>query len=99
MNRNHRKGREHLPYAVPYGRQDISQADIDAVVSVLNSDYLTQGPNVPIFEKSVASHTKANHAVAVHSATAALHIACLALEVGRGDMVWTVPTTFVATAN
>ena len=99
MNRNYRKGREHLPYAVPYGRQDISQADIDAVVSVLNSDYLTQGPNVPIFEKSVASHTKANHAVAVHSATAALHIACLALEVGRGDMVWTVPTTFVATAN
>ncbi len=99
MNRNHRKGREHLPYAVPYGRQDISQADIDAVVSVLNSDYLTQGPNVPIFEKSVASHTKANHAVAVHSATAALHIACLALEVGPGDMVWTVPTTFVATAN
>ena len=99
MNRNHRKGREHLPYAVPYGRQDISQADIDAVVSVLNSDYLTQGPNVPIFEKSVASHAKANHAVAVHSATAALHIACLALEVGRGDMVWTVPTTFVATAN
>ena len=99
MNRNQRKGREHLPYAVPYGRQDISQADIDAVVSVLNSDYLTQGPNVPIFEKSVASHAKANHAVAVHSATAALHIACLALEVGRGDMVWTVPTTFVATAN
>ena len=99
MNRNHRKGREHLPYAVPYGRQDISQADIDAVVSVLNSDYLTQGPNVPIFEKSVASHAKANHAVAVHSATAALYIACLALEVGRGDMVWTVPTTFVATAN
>ena len=99
MNRNHRKSRENLPYAVPYGRQDISQADIDAVVSVLNSDYLTQGPNVPIFEKSVASYTKANHAVAVHSATAALHIACLALEVGRGDMVWTVPTTFVATAN
>ena len=99
MNRNHRKSRENLPYAVPYGRQDISQADIDAVVSVLNSDYLTQGPNVPIFEKSVASYTKANHAVAAHSATAALHIACLALEVGRGDMVWTVPTTFVATAN
>ena len=99
MNRKHRKGRENLPYAVPYGRQNISQADIDAVVSVLNSDYLTQGPNVPIFEKSVASYTKANHAVAVHSATAALHIACLALEVGPGDMVWTVPTTFVATAN
>ena len=99
MNRNHQKSRENLPYAVPYGKQDISQADIDAVVSVLNSDYLTQGPNVPIFEKSVASYTKANHAVAVHSATAALHIACLALEVGPGDLVWTVPTTFVATAN
>ena len=99
MNRNHRKSRENLPYAVPYGRQDISQADIDAVVSVLNSDYLTQGPNVPIFEKAVANYTKSNHAVAVHSATAALHVACLALKVGPGDMVWTVPTTFVATAN
>ena len=99
MKHNLRKGRESLPYAVPYGKQNITQTDIDAVVSVLNSDYLTQGPNVPIFEKSVASYTKANHAVAVHSATAALHIACLALEVGPGDMVWTVPTTFVATAN
>ena len=99
MKHNLRKGREHLPYAVPYGKQNITQTDIDAVVSVLNSDYLTQGPNVPIFEKAVANYTKANHAVAVHSATAALHVACLALEVGPGDMVWTVPTTFVATAN
>ena len=99
MKHNLRKARENLPYAVPYGKQNITQTDIDAVVSVLNSDYLTQGPNVPIFEKSVANYTKANHAVAVHSATAALHVACLALEVGPGDMVWTVPTTFVATAN
>jgi UDP-4-amino-4,6-dideoxy-N-acetyl-beta-L-altrosamine transaminase len=99
MKDNLRKGREHLPYAVPYGKQNISQADIDAVVSVLNSDYLTQGPNVPIFEKSIANKTNATHAVAAHSATAALHIACIALGVGPGDMVWTVPTTFVASAN
>ena len=99
MKNNLRKGREHLPYAVPYGKQNISQADIDAVVSVLNSDYLTQGPSVPIFEKSIMDYTNANHAVAAHSATAALHIACIALEVGPGDVVWTVPTTFVATAN
>ena len=94
-----RKGREHLPYSVPYGKQNISQGDIDAVVSVLNSDYLTQGPSVPIFEKSIVDCTNATHAVAAHSATAALHIACMALKVGPGDVVWTVPTTFVATAN
>lgn len=86
MKNNLRKGREHLPYAVPYGKQNISQADIDAVVSVLNSDYLTQGPSVPIFEKSIMDCTNANHAVAAHSATAALHIACIALEVGPGDV-------------
>ena len=73
MTKNLRTGREHLPYSVPYGRQDISQADIDAVTAVLNSDYLTQGPNVPVFEKSILAHTKATHAVATHSATAALH--------------------------
>lgn len=84
---------------IPYGRQDISQADIDAVVEVLRSDFLTQGPTVPAFEKAVANYCGAQHAVAVNSATSALHIACLALGVGKGDMVWTTPITFVASAN
>jgi UDP-4-amino-4,6-dideoxy-N-acetyl-beta-L-altrosamine transaminase len=84
---------------IPYGRQDINQADIDAVVSVLRSDYLTQGPTVPAFEKCVAEYCGAQHAVAVNSATSALHIACLALGVGKGDCVWTSPITFVASAN
>lgn len=84
---------------IPYGRQDISQADIDAVVEVLRSDYLTQGPAVPAFEKSIADYCGTQHAVAVNSATSALHIACLALGVGKGDVVWTTPITFVASAN
>lgn len=84
---------------IPYGRQDINQADIDAVVEVLRSDFLTQGPVVPAFEKAVASYCGAQHAVAVNSATSALHIACLALGVGKGDVVWTTPITFVASAN
>jgi UDP-4-amino-4,6-dideoxy-N-acetyl-beta-L-altrosamine transaminase len=84
---------------IPYGRQDISQADIDAVVEVLRSDWLTQGPMVPRFEQAVASYVGAQHAVAVNSATSALHIACLALGVGPGDWVWTTPNTFVASAN
>jgi UDP-4-amino-4,6-dideoxy-N-acetyl-beta-L-altrosamine transaminase len=84
---------------IPYARQDINQADIDAVVEVLRSDFLTQGPVVPAFEKAVASYCGAQHAVAVNSATSALHIACLALGVGKGDVVWTTPITFVASAN
>jgi len=84
---------------IPYGRQDINQADIDSVVAVLRSDYLTQGPVVPAFEMAVAKNCAAQHAVAVNSATSALHIACLALGVGNGDVVWTTPTTFVASAN
>lgn len=84
---------------IPYGRQDINQEDIDAVVNVLLSDYLTQGPVVPAFEKAVADYCGAQHAVAVNSATSALHIACLALGVGNGDIVWTTPITFVASAN
>ena len=76
---------------IPYGRQDISEADIDAVVSVLRSDFLTQGPTVPRFEQAVADYCGAQHAVAVNSATTALHIACLALGVGPGDVVWTSP--------
>ncbi len=84
---------------IPYGRQDIQQADIDAVVEVLRSDWLTQGPTVPSFERSVAARVGARHAVAVNSATSALHIACMALGLGEGDILWTVPNTFVASAN
>jgi len=84
---------------IPYGRQDISQDDIQAVVDVLDSDFLTQGPAVPGFERAVLAHCGARHAVAVNSATSALHLACLALGVRPGDVVWTSPVTFVASAN
>lgn len=84
---------------IPYGRQDISEEDIQAVVDVLRSEYLTQGPAVPAFEKEVATYTGAAYGVAVNSATAALHIACLALGVGNGDVVWTSPISFVASSN
>lgn len=84
---------------IPYGRQDINQDDIDAVVSVLQSDYLTQGPQVPQFEQVVAQHVGAKYAMAVNSATSALHIGCLALGLSRGDWFWTSPITFVASAN
>lgn len=84
---------------VPYGRQDIDENDIAAVVEVLRSNLLTQGPVVPTFERSVADYCGARHAVAVNSATSALHIACLALGVAKGDVVWTTPITFVASAN
>ena len=84
---------------IPYGRQDITQADVDAVVAVLRSDFLTQGPQVPLFEKTLAEYCGARHAHAVNSATSALHIACLALGLGPGDWLWTTPITFVASAN
>ena len=84
---------------IPYGRQHINQADIDAVIEVLHSDFLTQGPAVPKFENAVSSYCNVKHAVAVNSATSALHIACLALGVGKGDIAWTSPITFVASAN
>ncbi len=84
---------------IPYGKQDIDQEDIQAVVDVLKSDFLTQGPMVPAFEKSVSDYCGVKHAFAVNSATSALHIACMALEVGPGDIVWTSPITFVASAN
>ena len=84
---------------IPYGRQDINQADIDAVIDVLQSDFLTQGPSVPAFEKALTDYCEAKYAIAVNSATSALHIACLALGVSKGDLVWTTPTTFVASAN
>lgn len=84
---------------IPYGCQSISQEDIAAVTAVLKSDFLTQGPAIPAFEQAVASYCGARHAIAVNSATAALHLACLALGVGPGDLVWTSPITFVASAN
>lgn len=84
---------------IPYGRQNIDQTDIDAVVKVLCSDFLTQGPVVPAFEKAVAGYCDAQYGVAVNSATSALHLSCLALKVGLGDTVWTTPITFVASAN
>lgn len=84
---------------IPYGRQHITQADIDAVVDVLKSPFLTQGSQVPAFEQAIASYTGASYGVAVNSATSALHIACLALGLGQGDWLWTVPNTFVASAN
>lgn len=84
---------------IPYGKQDITQADIDSVVSVLKSNFLTQGPQVPAFENALMKATGADYALAVNSATSALHIACLALELGKGDILWTTPITFVASAN
>jgi UDP-4-amino-4,6-dideoxy-N-acetyl-beta-L-altrosamine transaminase len=84
---------------IPYGKQDINQDDINAVISVLKSDFLTQGPKVPLFEHTVAKQCEAKYGVAVNSATSALHIANLALGVGIDDIVWTSPITFVATAN
>lgn len=84
---------------IPYGKQSITQQDIDGVVAVLQSDFITQGPALGAFETALASYTKSHHAVAVSSATAALHLACLALDVKPGDEVWTVPNTFVASAN
>lgn len=84
---------------IHYGQQDITEKDIEAVVSVLKSLNLTQGPNISHFEKIVAEHVGAKYAVAVNSATSALHIACLALDLGPGDYLWTTPNTFVASAN
>ncbi|MDO4658528.1 UDP-4-amino-4,6-dideoxy-N-acetyl-beta-L-altrosamine transaminase [Kingella sp. (in: b-proteobacteria)] len=84
---------------IPYGKQTISEADIAAVVRVLQSDYLTQGSQVPAFESSLKNYCGAAHAVAVCNATAALHIACQALGLGKGDILWTTPITFVASAN
>lgn len=84
---------------IPYGRQDIQQEDIDAVVDALNSDFLTQGPRVPAFEGAVATKVGARYALAMNSATSALHVACLALGLKKDDILWTTPTTFVASAN
>lgn len=84
---------------IPYGRQDINQADIQAVITVLQSSWLTQGPAIEQFEKKVAEYCGAKYAVAVNSATSALHIACMTAELGPNDILWTTPNTFVASAN
>jgi len=84
---------------IPYGCQDITQKDIDAVIQILKSDFLTQGPQVPLFEKTVSDYCDSEFGVAVNSATSALHIACLALGLGKGDWLWTSPNSFVASAN
>jgi len=84
---------------IPYGRQNISQVDIDAVVEVLRSDFITCGPVVPAFEKAIALRVGVKYALSVNSSTSALHLACLALGLGEGDRLWTVPNTFVASAN
>jgi len=84
---------------IPYGRQDITKKDIESVVEVLHSDFLTQGPVVPEFEEVVSEYCGVEYAVAVNSATSALHLACLALGLGEGDWLWTSPISFVASAN
>jgi len=84
---------------IPYGHQDVDQSDLDAVMAVLQSDFLTQGDAVPRFERAVAERVNAKYAVAANSATSALHLACMALNLGPGDRLWTVPNTFVASAN
>jgi UDP-4-amino-4,6-dideoxy-N-acetyl-beta-L-altrosamine transaminase len=84
---------------ISYGKQSINQSDIDSVVNVLKSDFLTQGPQIPLFEKTVSDYCGSRYGVAVNSATSALHIACLALGLEKGDYLWTSPNTFVASAN
>jgi dTDP-4-amino-4,6-dideoxygalactose transaminase len=84
---------------IPYGKQTVSEDDIASVVEVLTSDFLTQGPAVPAFEQALQTLCEVPYAIAVNSATSALHLACLALDLGPGDVAWTSPITFVATAN
>jgi len=84
---------------IPYGRQDIDENDIASVLEVLQSDFLTQGPVVPKFEKAVTKKVKVKYAFATNSATSALHISCMALDLGPGDLLWTTPISFVASAN
>jgi len=84
---------------IPYGKQNINQDDIKSVIKVLKSDYLTQGPKVPLFEKKISKYCNAKFSVASNSASSALHIACLALGLKKGDRLWTSPNSFVASAN
>jgi UDP-4-amino-4,6-dideoxy-N-acetyl-beta-L-altrosamine transaminase len=92
-------GEDREDMMIPYGRQDITDADIAAVVAVLRSDFITQGPVIEQFERAVLNYCGAKYGVAVNSATSALHIACLAMGLGSGDYLWTTPNTFVASAN
>src|SRR5687768_10629430 len=84
---------------IPYGRQEIEPSDVEAVIAALRSELITQGPAVPAFEQALAAPRGARHGVAVNSGTSALHVACMALDLGPGDVLWTVPNTFVASAN
>ena len=84
---------------IPYGRQDITDDDIRSVVDVLKSDFLTQGQVVPAFEKKISEYTGAKYPLAINSATSGLHLSCMALGVGPGDIVWTSPVTFDASSN
>ena len=84
---------------IPYGKQNISKEDIDSVLSILKSDWITQGPNVQKFEKAIADKLGSTYCVAANSATSCLHLACGALGVKKGDRVWTSPNSFVASAN
>ena len=84
---------------IPYGRQSITQEDIESVIETLKSDYLTQGPQVPLFEQAISTYCSSKYVVAVNSATSALHISCLALGLGKDDWLWTSPNSFVASAN
>ena len=84
---------------IPYGRQDISEADLAAVREVLTSDFITQGPEIAAFEADLARYCNVKHGVAMNSATSALHVAYMALGLGQGDLLWTSPNTFVATSN
>ena len=84
---------------IPYGRHDIAEDDVESIIKVLRSEWLTQGPMIPKFEKELSHIVQSKYATAVNSATSALHIACLALDLEPGDALWTVPNTFVASAN
>ena len=84
---------------IPYGKQDLNENDLQVVLNVLNSDFLTQGPQVPLFEKSIAKYCGSNFAIASNSATSSLHIACKALGLCEKDYLWTSPNSFVASAN
>ena len=84
---------------IPYGKQDITEEDLSLVIETLKSDFLTQGPRVPEFEKKIRIYCNAEHAVAFNSATSALHAACFSLGLGKNDYLWTSPITFVASAN
>ena len=84
---------------IPYGKQEINNEDIESIIKVLKSDYLTQGPVVPQFEKSISQYCGSKYAIAVTSATAALHLSCIALDLKKGDYLWTSPISFVASAN